>query len=257
MDRVLCVRNLAVGYGQNVVVSGLDFEVWQGELFCLIGPNGSGKTTLLKTLLRQLQPLQGTILLKSRELAQYTDKELARVCAAVLTERIDPELMECGEVVSIGRYPYTGRFGTLSDADRLKIDEAMQLVGILEIRQKLFSRLSDGQRQRAMLARALCQEPDLLVLDEPTSFLDVKHKLEFMRLLRELLAERKFTVIMSLHELELARSFADRLLCIRDGASDRIDTPDEVFSSNYIDRLFDMEEGSWESVYGRCHRVIS
>ena len=162
-------------------MDGIRIRVEAGEILCLIGPNGAGKSTILKTLIRQLQPIGGTVLLENTPLPDMKERELARKSAAVLTGRIAPELMTCEEVVAMGRYPYTGMLGILSDADREKVDETIRIVGMEEIRKKDFDRISDGQRQRVMLARALCQEPKLLVMDEPTSFLDIRKGLSERR----------------------------------------------------------------------------
>ena len=248
-ENILHVEDLCVGYGTRPVVSGVSFDLRPGELLSLIGPNGAGKTTVLRTLLRRLSPLGGTVLLKGIPLREWKERELARCCAAVLTGRDDPELMCCEDIVAAGRYPYTGRLGSLSAHDRGIIDETVRLVGVEEIRFSDFNSISDGQRQKVLLAKALCQEPELLILDEPTSFLDIRHKLEFMELLRQLLKEKNIAVIMSVHELELARKYSDRLLCIREGKAVRQGTPEEIFSGDYIDRLFGMESGSWENIW--------
>ena len=127
----------------------------------------------------------------------------------------------------------------------------MEKVGVSALADQDFNRVSDGQRQRVLLCRALCQEPRLLLLDEPTSFLDIRHKLEFLELLRALSREREIAVVMSMHELELVRRFADRVLCIRDGRVDREDTPEEIFTGGYIDALYGMEPGSYEGLFGK------
>ena len=249
-ETILYTQKLSVGYGEKTVVSDIDLSAAAGQLLCLIGPNGAGKSTLLKTLIRALPPVRGEIMLAGRALRDYRERELARLCAAVLTGKPEPELMRCGEVVAAGRYPYTGRLGLLTEKDRRVVREMMEKVGIAALAERDFTRVSDGQRQRVLLARALCQQPRLLVLDEPTSFLDIRHKLEFLRLLRALSKERQIAVVMSMHELELAERFADTLLCIKDGRVDRIGAPAEIFAGGYIDSLYGMETGSYESLFG-------
>ena len=246
----LSTEGLSVGYGRTAVVDGIRIRVEAGEILCLIGPNGSGKSTILKTLIRQLQPMGGTVLLENTPLPDMKERELARKSAAVLTGRIAPELMTCEEVVAMGRYPYTGMLGILSDADREKVDETIRIVGMEEIRKKDFDRISDGQRQRVMLARALCQEPKLLVMDEPTSFLDIRNKLEFLSILRRLVRERKLAVVMSLHELDLAQKFCDRIVCVGDGKIRAVGTPEEVFSGDVIRDLYGVEHGSYDCLFG-------
>ena len=170
--------------------------------------------------------------------------------AVLLTERLRTEMMTCEDVVATGRYPYTGRFGILSEKDREAVAEAMKLVHVEELKDQDFTRISDGQRQRIMLARAICQEPEFLILDEPTSYLDVKYKLEFLSVLQEMKRKKKLTVIMSLHEIELAEIISDQILCIREHRVDRMGTPAEVLDKGYIAKLFDITEGSYEETTG-------
>ena len=249
MNALLLAEALSVGYGEKTVVSDIVLSAEPGRILCLIGPNGAGKSTLLKTLLRLLPPTAGAVYLEGRALRDYPERELARCSAAVLTGRPEPELMRCFEVVA-GRYPYTGRLGVLSDTDRQVVRQSMEKVGVLHLADTDFTQLSDGQRQRVLLARALCQEPRLLILDEPTSYLDIRHKLDFLQLLRELVRERQLAVVMSMHELELAQRCADTLLCIRDGRIDRTGSPEEIFSGGYIERLYGIEHGSFDRFAG-------
>ena len=250
MSELLYTDKLSVGYGDRTVVSDIALSAEPGQILCLIGPNGAGKSTLLKTLLRLLPPTAGAVYLEGKELRTYSERELARRSAAMLTGRPEPELMKSAEVVAAGRYPYTGRLGILSEEDRRVVRESMEKVGVSELADTDFTHLSDGQRQRVLLARALCQEPRLLLLDEPTSFLDIRHKLDFLQLLRELVRERQLAVVMSMHELELAQRFADRLLCIRDGRVDRAGSPEEIFSGGYIEQLYGLARGSYDALAG-------
>ena len=241
---LLCARDLAVGYDGRAVVRQIDLAAEAGQLLCLLGPNGAGKTTLLRTLAGLLRPIGGQVLLDGRDLARMDEKTLARELAVVLTDRPTPERMSCEELVSLGRSPYTGRLGLLSAQDREKTREALALVGTEELAERDFERISDGQRQRVLLARALCQEPRVLLLDEPSSFLDLKHKLDFLTLLRRLSRERSLAVILSLHELSLARHFSDRVLCLKDGRVDRQGSPEEIFTAAYMEALFSLSPGS-------------
>ena len=250
MNELLYTDRLSVGYGDKTVIRDIALAARPGQVLCLIGPNGAGKSTLLKTLIRALPPTGGAVYLAGRELGGYRERELARMSAAVLTTRPEPELMRCFEVVSTGRYPYTGRLGILSAEDKRIVRESMEKVGVAALADQDFSLLSDGQRQRVLLARALCQQPRLLILDEPTSFLDIRHKLDFLQLIRELIAGGELCVVMSMHELELAQRFADTLLCIRGGRVDRMGSPEEIFTGDYIERLYGIEHGSYESLAG-------
>ncbi|MDE7121252.1 MAG: ABC transporter ATP-binding protein, partial [Oscillospiraceae bacterium] len=202
------------GYGKKIILENLSFALHAGEILTLIGANGAGKSTILKTIAKQLRPVAGVIYLNQQDLQNIPEKALARELSVFLTQRIDPELMTCEDVVASGRYPYTGRLGILSDRDREKIRESLALVHALEFRHVAFHKISDGQRQRIMLARAVCQEPEVLLLDEPTSFLDLKHKLELLTLIQKLTREKQIAVMLSLHELDLAQKVSDRILCV-------------------------------------------
>ena len=190
---------------QKKVLNNIYLSFFYGAKIGIIGLNGSGKSTILKSLIRQLALIGGTVYLDGKSLQTLPERDLARTMSVLLTEHVRPELMTCWDVAAAGRYPYTGRLGLLSDEDRAKVDEALALVGADELADRDFSCISDGQRQRVLLARAICQEPEILILDEPTSFLDVKHKLELLAILEKMAREKKMTVIMSLHEIDLAQ----------------------------------------------------
>lgn len=236
---------MCVGYDGKPVIRNIAVALPKGEILTLIGPNGAGKSTVLKSIAGQLQLVGGAVYLEQTELTQMSYTELSRRMAVVLTERIRTELMTCEDVVATGRYPYTGYLGILSEADWEKVEEAMELVHITELKQQDFTKISDGQKQRVMLARAICQEPEIVILDEPTSYLDVKYKLEFMSVLLELRDKKQLTVIMSLHELELARLVSDKILCLKGETVERYGTPEEIFETGFIGRLFDISEKSF------------
>ena len=241
---------MAVGYNGKPLMEQIEIGLSKGEILTLIGPNGSGKSTILKSIAGQLALLGGTIMLGSSHLEEMSLSRRAQTMAILLTERLRMEMMTCEDVVATGRYPYTGRFGILSEKDREAVAEAMKLVHIEELKEQDFTRISDGQRQRVMLARAICQEPEILILDEPTSYLDVKYKLEFLSVLQEMKRKKKLTVIMSLHEIELAEIISDQILCIREHRVDRMGTPAEVLDKGYIAKLFDITAGSYEETTG-------
>ena len=240
------LEDVAAGYGRKALLNHISLHVSPGNVLTLIGPNGAGKSTILKTVTRQLAELGGTIFLEGTAMSRMREEEVARTLAMVMTERLHPEFMTCREVVATGRYPYTGRLGILSAEDWKLVDDAMQLVHARDTADRNFSQISDGQRQRVMLARAICQEPEILILDEPTSYLDVRHKLEFLSILQKLCRERELTVILSLHELELAEKISDRILCVNGRAVDRIGTPEEVMTAGYITELYGIRMGSYD-----------
>lgn len=231
---------LTVGYNGKPLIDQIQVGIHKGEIVTLIGPNGSGKSTILKSITRQLKILGGKVLYEENDLHKLSYKELSTRMAVVLTERMRPELMTCHDIVATGRYPYTGRLGILSREDEDKVDEAMRIVHAEELGSRDFNAISDGQRQRVLLARAICQEPEIIVLDEPTSFLDIKYKLEFLSVLQKLARTGRLAVIMSLHELDLAERISDKVVCIKGDKVDRFGSPQEVFTPGYIRELFDI-----------------
>ncbi|MBQ9518274.1 MAG: ABC transporter ATP-binding protein [Firmicutes bacterium] len=247
---VLLTENVSVGYGKKIVVDNLSFELKRGQILTLIGPNGVGKSTVLKTITAQLPAISGKIALCGRNLGTLNEKETAKRLSVLLTDKISTERMTCGEVAQMGRYPYTGTFGVLSDEDKKAVADAMHLTSVYELYDRDFDRVSDGQRQCVMLARAIAQQPEVLLLDEPTSFLDISHKLKILTVLRTLAAQRQTAVIQSLHEIDLAQKFSDLVLCVKDGRADRIGSPEEIFENSYISRLYGIEEGGYDTLYG-------
>ena len=249
-EAILSAKNLNVGYKGEIVIGDILLEAVPGRILTLIGPNGAGKSTILKTLTRQLDPIGGVVTLDGRDLFSMKERDIDKTVAAVLTGRPTPELMTCWDVVSSGRYPYTGRLGILSEKDKEITRDAMELVRVTELRERDFGQISDGQRQRVLLARAICQEPRVLIMDEPTSFLDIRHKLDFLSLLRELVLSRDLAVVLSLHELALAMRSSDHILCVRDGRVDRMGPPEEIFAEGYIEELYGVERGSFDALFG-------
>lgn len=249
-DYYFSTEGLTVGYDGRPVVKNISLELSRGEILTLIGPNGAGKSTILKSITRQLAMLGGTVTLDGRSLGGYTGEELAKKMAILMTQRIRPELMTCWDVAATGRYPYTGRMGILTPEDKDKVAEALRLVHAEELAERSFARISDGQRQRIMLARALCQEPEILILDEPTSFLDIRHKLELLAILKDMVRQRQLAVVMSLHELDLAQKISDTVLCIRGDKVDRAGPPEKVFAEDYIHTLYGVERGSYNAAFG-------
>ncbi len=235
-------KEMCVGYDDKPLIREMEIALPKGEILSLIGPNGAGKSTVLKSIAGQLKLIGGTVSLGENVLSEMKSGELAKKMSVVFTEKIRAEMKSCRDVVATGRYPYTGWFGILSKEDERIIDEVMELTHITELGAQDFNRISDGQKQRVMLARAICQEPEIVILDEPTSYLDIKYKLEFLSILQEMREQKGLTVIMSLHELELARIVSDKILCLKGEFAERFGTPEEIFESDFIERLFDIRE---------------
>lgn len=250
-ERILRTEALAAGYQRKAVVQGVELTLEAGKILTLVGPNGSGKSTLLKTVAAQLSPVGGTVWLTEKPIASFSGREIAQKLALVLTMQQRTERMTCWEVAAGGRYPYTGRLGLLSAEDRKKVAEAMEMVGALELRERDFNAVSDGQRQRVLLARAICQEPKIIVLDEPTSFLDIKYKIELLSVLRRLAGEEKTAILLSLHEVELARKISDEVLCVKDGRILEAGPPERVLTEEGICRLYDLKKEEYQAYYGQ------
>lgn len=205
------LKNLSTGYGRHTVSANLNATLQSGRLTCLLGPNGVGKSTLLRTLCGFQPPLEGRMELDGKDMAQLSRKEMSRSIGVVLTERPDVTDMRASDMVALGRTPYTGFWGRLGKEDRNRVDEAMQLVGITHLAHRMIHTLSDGERQKVMIAKALAQQTPVILLDEPTAFLDFPSKVETMRLLHRLAHESGKTVFLSTHDLETAIQLSDDL----------------------------------------------
>ena len=250
-EKALCTaRELAIGYGKTPLLSDICLGVQPGQILTLIGPNGAGKSTLLRTLAGQLAPMGGTVLLEGRNLADYTGTQRAQKLALMAPHSRRMELTTCFDFVSAGRYPYTGRLGILSAEDRQQVHRALELVGAAQLADRDFNRISDGQRQRILLARALCQQPEVILLDEPTSFLDIKGKIELLTILKELAHTGQLAVILSLHELELAEKIADTVVCVSPGGVSGVLTPEQAFQPENIRTLYGLTEQQYTALFG-------
>lgn len=243
-------KDLTVGYNGEALIKDIQINIEKGEILTLIGPNGSGKSTILKSITKHLKTISGDTFIAEASVGAMNYKELSKLVAVVLTDRIKPELMTCRDVVATGRYPYTGSMGILGEEDNKKVEEAMEKVHALDIAEKDFIAISDGQKQRILLARAICQEPDVIVLDEPTSFLDIKHKLELLSILRSMAKEKKITVIMSLHEIDLAQKISDKVMCVKGDMIEHFGSPDAIFKDDIIKDLYDITSGVYNIAFG-------
>ena len=247
---VFSTRGLSIGYQGKPLIRDIEVSLQKGQILTLIGPNGAGKSTLLNTITRQLTPIAGTVYIGQNDLKTLPAGDLARRMAVVLTERVRPEMMTCFDVAAMGRYPHTGRFGKLSEKDIEIVRSTLRRVRAEEIADRDFSRISDGQRQRVLLARALCQEPEILVLDEPTSFLDIRYKIDLLSILLEETREKQLTVILSLHEIDLAEKISDYILCVKGDTVWRFGPPKDIFQDDIIAALYDLAQGSYVTSRG-------
>ena len=247
MSGYLETKNLSVGYHGKPLIEDVPLCVQRGKIVTLIGPNGSGKSTILKTVIGQLPELSGTVYLDGETMQSRSRNDIARRMAILMTARVEPELMTCRDVVSSGRYPYTGRLGVLRNEDKKIVEQSLSQVDALAFADAPFSAVSDGQRQRILLARALCQEP--------TSFLDIRYKLELLSVLKRMVRENDLAVLLSLHELDLARRISDTVICVAGDRIDRIGTPEEIFTSDYIAQLYHLERGKYDECFSTLEFV--
>ena len=260
-QELLKTRELAVGYRNprqptKTVLDDVSVELRAGELVCLIGPNGAGKSTLLRTLAGMQQPLLGQVEVGGVAVGQLTTQDLARHLSIVLTERMDVGNLLAYELVALGRYPYTGWAGRLSEEDHRVVEWSIQAVGAADLITRHVAELSDGERQKLMIARALAQETKLIILDEPTAFLDLPHRVELMAMLRELARGSERAVLASTHDLDVALRIADRLWLLPMDGPLQTGAPEDLvlngalaqaFGNNGL--IFDSHDGSF-----RIHR---
>lgn len=213
------LKDLSIGYKLHngktkTIASHINASVESGMLTCLIGRNGTGKSTLLRTMTGFIPPLEGQVILEGRDLSMSSATERARIISIVLTERPETDNITVNELVGMGRLPYTNFWGTLQEEDRQIVDDAMQMIGIYELRNRKIGTLSDGEKQKAMIGKAIAQQTPVIILDEPTAFLDYPSKQETMLLLHQLAQELNKTIFLSTHDLNIAYQVADKIWCM-------------------------------------------
>ena len=239
------LRDLGIGYqtkqGVKTVAEHLNGAIRSAELTCLLGANGVGKSTLLRTLSAFQPKTAGEIIIEGRELDSYTDKELSRRIGVVLTEKPDVRNMSVRELVSLGRSPYTGFWGTYSKEDLQIVDEAIALVGIEALSQRMVHTLSDGERQKVMIAKALAQQTPVIYLDEPTAFLDYPSKVEVLQLLRRISRSAGKIIFLSTHDVELALQLADTIWLMSRGEEMAIGSPQQLAHEGILGRFIERE----------------
>ena len=253
-ETTIRLRDLSIGYpdkhNTKRVAEHLNASIHSGELTCLLGTNGVGKSTLLRTLSAFQPPLGGTIDLLDRPLSTYDDRQLATVIGVVLTEKSDIRNMTVEELVGLGRSPYTGFWGTLKEGDRKIVHEAIARVRIESLTQRMVHTLSDGERQKVMIAKALAQETPIIFLDEPTAFLDFPSKVEVMQLLHNLTHTLQKTVFMSTHDLELALQIADKIWLMDRTNGIAIGTPEDLSLEGKLSSFFSRKGITYDTETG-------
>lgn len=244
-NAVIELRHLSTGYpakgGLKIIADDLNAEIRSGELTCLLGANGSGKSTLLRTLSGFLQPAGGDVYIKGKPLSSYKDSQLAKIIGVVLTERCAIRNMTVEELTGMGRSPYTGFWGRLSEKDMEIVSESLEIMGITHLKNRMVHTLSDGERQKVMIAKALAQQTPVIFLDEPTAFLDYPSKVEIMQLLLRLSRETGKTIFLSTHDLELALQIADTIWLMKKGEGIAIGTPEDLSLNGSLTGFFTKE----------------
>ena len=235
---MLKLQSLTISYASHVVGRGLTAHLPAGSLTALVGKNGAGKSTLLQTLTQRLRPLEGKILINEKELSQFTPKQLAQSVSIVRTQRVVTPYITVRELIELGRTPYTPFSGTLSKADQLIVEKALTDLSLQHMANRPLQTLSDGEAQRAMIAKALVQQTPIILLDEPTAYLDYPSKVEMFMLLRHLAHKEGKTILLSIHDLELALRLCDRIWMLSSDTGLQEGTPQSFAENKQLDKLF-------------------
>jgi iron complex transport system ATP-binding protein len=246
---ILETHDLAIGYHSRMkktsIVEGLNLRLWPGQLTCLIGPNGTGKSTLLRTLAGLQKPVKGSVMLTGESLSHFTPEQLARKIGIVLTDAPHPGDLSVNQVVELGRLPYTDWLGNLTQTDRSIASHSLELVKAASLSGRNFGELSDGERQKVMIARALAQQPDLLILDEPTAFLDWPNRVDLLFSLKEIAFKEKKTILISSHDLELVLQIADEVWAMDVSGTIIPGTGHELLQNGTLEKIFSSRYASF------------
>ncbi|WP_059103901.1 ABC transporter ATP-binding protein [Shouchella shacheensis] len=237
----LSTREIAVSYHNHTIINDMNIEVPEGLITSIIGPNGCGKSTLLKAMARILKPDGGAVYLNGRSIQELKTREVAKEMAILSQSPDTPQTLTVAQLVAFGRYPHRRGAGRLSVADKEAVDKAITDTGMLEYKDRPLEALSGGQKQRAWISMALAQETDLLLLDEPTTYLDMAHQLEILELLQELNEKEERTIVMVIHDLNHAARFSDHLIAMKSGEIQHIGTPSDVISKSVLRRVFGID----------------
>jgi iron complex transport system ATP-binding protein len=244
-DKAIEIKNLSIGYKANkqvkLVSASLYSTIYRSELTCLLGANGVGKSTLLRTLAGFQPKLSGEIFIWGKEIAFYSNKEISQNIGIVLTEKLNVRDLSVTELIGLGRSPYTGFWGKLNKTDKIIVKKAITLVKIEDLADRSVQTLSDGERQKVMIAKALAQETPIIYLDEPTAFLDFPSKVEIMRLLHRLTRQNNKTIFLSTHDLELVVQIADKLWLMGKDNKIQVGSPEELTINGQLEKFFQCE----------------
>lgn len=253
-DTILSTQNLTVGYKDKGVLSSLNLSLKQGKLTCLLGPNGSGKSTLIRTITAIQKVLQGNVELEGKEITSISSKELAKKISLVLTDRVTPGNLTGYGLVSLGRFPYTSWMGSLSNSDKELIHWAMEVTGTLQFADRHIGELSDGEKQKIMIARALVQDTNIIILDEPTAHLDSPNRIEIFHLLQNLSSETNKTILISTHEIDMAIEHSDDMWLVMPDKTIQTGLPEDLILEGALEKAFGSENLVFDYSKGRFTR---
>ena len=239
---VLRTKDLHIGYKDKAILPPINVSLDEGNLIALIGPNGAGKSTLFKTLTAHIKPISGSIELMGKDLSDYSSKEKAMLIGLVLTERPEDMFLKVYDVVASGRCPYTNFFGKIEKEDENIIQESLEIVGINHLKDRYFNTLSDGEKQKVMIAKTLAQNTPIIFMDEPTAFIDYPSKIELFSLMKMLSKERNKTIIFSSHDLELLLRYTDDIWMISKGKELVSAKKDDLLESGILKEYFNLKE---------------
>jgi len=257
---ILQTNELHIGYHSGKreaknIAGPLTLSLQPGEMICVLGPNGCGKSTLLRTVSGLHHPLSGTVMLSGQDIATLKPKELAKQISLVLTDNVRTGNLDVYAVIALGRYPWSGWLGILSDADKAAIDHAIRVTGTAEFLHRKIDSLSDGECQKVMLARAMAQDTPLIILDEPTAHLDLPSRIQLMRLLHKLAKETNKSILISTHELDLALQVADQIWLMDNTGHLAAGIPEELVLNGSFQRAFDKDGISFEIDTDSTHHI--
>ncbi|MDR2444679.1 MAG: ABC transporter ATP-binding protein [Spirochaetaceae bacterium] len=247
---VLETQGLDSGYGGKTIVKNISLQALRGQTLCLLGPNGSGKSTVLRTLAGLLEPVHGAVYVCGGRIERMKPVDKAKTLAVVLTESLSIPMTSVFEITAMGRTPHTGFFGKLSGEDIRIVNEALETAGAASLAGREYYSLSDGEKQKVMIARALAQQPRLIILDEPTSHLDIRHKIEVMRILARLSRERSLTVILAMHDIDIALKACEHVLLIKDGKISDAGKPEDLMDETALNRLYGITDAFYDALLG-------
>lgn len=248
--------NVSIAYGKKQILDGVSMEFEKGKITTIIGPNGCGKSSLLKTVPRTVTPISGSAIFEDKPIKSYSPKELAKKIAYLPQIHTSPDDIDVRTLISYGRYPYKKFGGGLTEEDNRIIDETLELTGLSHLSDRLVNNLSGGEKQRAWIAMTICQQPQILLLDEPITYLDVGYQVEVLELVRELCDRLKITIVMVLHDMNFTARYSDRIYVLKDHRVHNYGSPNEVIERKNLQQVFSIDSQLYHDDKNDCPIII-